>query len=387
PGQPPRRHAPAVAVRAIGLLGADDAIHHGVHRLEVARVRREREVDLGARARLAVLRVPEVILHVAVPEDVVRQRRALEVPEDQLGGLLEHGREHVEPPAVGHAEHDLGHLEPRRLFHQRVEQRHQRLAAFEREALLPRVARLEELLEHLRDDEPLEHRAALVGGQVGMVAPRLHALLQPVAPPLVGHREVLDAEGAAVRLPQRGDQLAQRAARAALERCPVHHAVEVALGEAERRQPQQRALARAAAAPVLPFTRTAGSGSSATPPSRRRAVVALTRMSAPTSLVRPSMREARLTVSPTSAYESRSRLPMAPARTAPVCTPMPWLSGRARPVFHARSRARMSRAARTARAAWSGDGTGAPKTASISSPMNCTTRPPWARMAASISAK
>src|SRR5207245_1492689 len=86
---------------------------------------------------------------------------------------------------------------------------------------------------------------------------------------------------------------------------------------------------------VLPFTLTAGSGSSATPPSRRRAVVALTRMSAPTSLVRPSMREARVTVSPTSAYESRSRLPMAPARTAPVGTPMPWLSGRARRVVRA----------------------------------------------------
>ena len=63
------------------------------------------------------------------------------------------------------------------------------------------------------------------------------------------------------------------------------------------------------------------------------------------------MREARLTVSPTSAYESRSRLPMAPASTEPVCTPMPWLSGRARPAFHVASRARISRAARTARAA------------------------------------
>ncbi len=164
-------------------------------------------MHVRAGARGPVVRVAEVVLHVAVAQDVVGQWRALELREDHLVGLLKHVRQHVEPPAMRHAQHDLGHLQPRRLLHQRVEQRHERLAALQREALLPGVARLEELLEHLRGDEPLEHRAALVGAQLGMVAPRLHALLQPFA----------------------------RAARAALERRPVHDAVEVALAEAELR--------------------------------------------------------------------------------------------------------------------------------------------------------
>ena len=47
----------------------------------------------------------------------------------------------------------------------------------------------------------------------------------------------------------------------------------------------------------------------------------------------------------------------------------------------------ISRAAATAASAWRGSSTGAPNTASISSPMNCRTRPPWPRIAASISPK
>ena len=46
-----------------------------------------------------------------------------------------------------------------------------------------------------------------------------------------------------------------------------------------------------------------------------------------------------------------------------------------------------SRAAATAASAWRGSAAGAPNTASISSPMNCSTSPPWPRIAASISLK
>jgi len=47
----------------------------------------------------------------------------------------------------------------------------------------------------------------------------------------------------------------------------------------------------------------------------------------------------------------------------------------------------MSIAARTARAAWSATPTGAPNTASISSPTNCRTRPPCPVIARAISVK
>ena len=145
-----------------------------------------------------------------------------------------------------HAQDQLGDVEPRRLLDDGIEQRHERLAALEREALLPGISRLEKLLERLGGHQTLEDRVAVVGGELGMIAARLDTLLQPFAARLVRHRQVFDAERAAVRFAEGGDQVAQRSARAALEGRPVHDAVEIALGEAELRQPQQRMLARTA---------------------------------------------------------------------------------------------------------------------------------------------
>ena len=70
---------------------------------------------------------------------------------------------------------------------------------------------------------------------------------------------------------------------------------------------------------------------------------------------------------------------------------MPWRNARlpalTRRAFQVSSRWLISRAAATAASAWRASSIGAPNTASISSPMNCSTRPPWARIAASISVK
>ncbi len=86
-----------------------------------------------------------------------------------------------------------------------------------------------------------------VGSQVGMVAARLDALLQPRAPLLVGDRQILDAERAAVGLGERRDELAERAAGAAAERLPVHDPVEIASVEAELLELQERVVTWAVA--------------------------------------------------------------------------------------------------------------------------------------------
>ena len=75
----------------------------------------------------------------------------------------------------------------------------------------------------------------------------LHALLQPLAPCLVGDAEVLDAERAAVRLLERGHQLAQRAPLAPAELLPRDDLVEIRLGEAELLQAEQGVGPRAVA--------------------------------------------------------------------------------------------------------------------------------------------
>src|SRR5438128_8438670 len=97
----------------------------------MARIRRQRQVHLAPGARAAVTRVAEVVLDVALPEDVVGKRRALELGEDHLVGLLQHVREHVEPAAMRHAQDHLGDVEPRRLLDDGIQQRHERLAALE----------------------------------------------------------------------------------------------------------------------------------------------------------------------------------------------------------------------------------------------------------------
>ena len=96
-------------------------------------------------------------------------------------------------------------------------------AALEREALLARVARVQELLEAVRQRQLPQDAQALGRLQRRVVLHRLHALLQPGAPLLVGQAHELDADGVAVGAAQGGDQLAQRALRAALEGLPGDH--------------------------------------------------------------------------------------------------------------------------------------------------------------------
>ena len=89
------------------LLGAHLAEHHRVDDLEMRRVGGERQVHLVA-VELAVGRGAEVILHVAGALDVVgRRRAALELVEDRAVRLAHHLRQHVEPAAMRHADHDL----------------------------------------------------------------------------------------------------------------------------------------------------------------------------------------------------------------------------------------------------------------------------------------
>src|SRR4029450_13189521 len=96
------------------------------------------------------------------------------------------------------------------LVDQLLEDRDQRLAALEREALGGGVARLEGLLAPLCRAQRLEDARAVLGGEVGLVERRLHALLEPAALLAVGDVQVPDAERVAVGGLEALDQLAQR---------------------------------------------------------------------------------------------------------------------------------------------------------------------------------
>ena len=136
---------------------------------------------------------------------------------------------------MGHADDDLLDAGARRPLHDVVEQRNQGVAAFEREALLADVARVQVALEALGRRELLEEVQAFVVREAMVQPPFLEAVLQPEA--LLGRRDVreLGADAARVDLPELLQDLRQLhllvdAARAARR---VELRLHVGLGEAD----------------------------------------------------------------------------------------------------------------------------------------------------------
>ncbi len=234
-----RQHERAARVGQVVLLARDDALRDRVDRLEVARVEQQRKVDVGARGRAVVARVAEVVLHVAVALDVVGEEVPLELGQDHLVGLAEDVGEHVEAAAVRHAHHDLARAQPSAFLDDLVQQRHEGLAALEREALGAHVLLVQELLEHVRAQELLEDLDALGGRQVRAVARGLDPVLDPLALFLVLDVHVLDGDVAAVRGAQVVDQLADPRDRLRLERGDLDRAREVRLAQTELREFEQ----------------------------------------------------------------------------------------------------------------------------------------------------
>src|SRR5690606_4572033 len=121
----------------------------------------------------------EVVLHVARALHALRVEVALELREDLRVALAGDVGHHVETAAVGHADADLVEAVLRRLRQDRVEQRDERLAALEREALLPDELRLQERLERLGGVEAAQDAQLVLARRAGV--PGLEPLLEPLA--------------------------------------------------------------------------------------------------------------------------------------------------------------------------------------------------------------
>ena len=104
----------------------------------------------------------EVVLHVAGAVRRLRVHVTLELVEDLLVRLADDVGQHVQPAAVGHADDDLVQVRLGGGLQHLVQQRDQRLAALQREALLADVLGLQEGLERLGRVEPVEHVLLLV---------------------------------------------------------------------------------------------------------------------------------------------------------------------------------------------------------------------------------
>ena len=120
----------------------------------------DRDVLAGAGHELA--RLPEVVLHVAGALHRVGVDLALELLEELVVALADDVGEHVEPPAVRHADDGAVEVGVGGRLEDGVEDRDGRLGALEPEPLLAHVLGGEELLERLRRVEALEDVALVV---------------------------------------------------------------------------------------------------------------------------------------------------------------------------------------------------------------------------------
>ena len=190
------------------LLGAHLAEHHRIDDLEMGRIGGQRQMDLVA-VELAVRRGAEVILDVARALDLLRRgRAALELVEDGAVRLAHHLGQHVEPPAMRHAEHDLADAERAAALDDLLQRRDHGFGAVEAEALGAGVADVEELLEALGLDELLQDGALALAGEGDLLVRPLDAELHPCL--LVRIRDVheLEADGRAIGAAQDVEHLA-----------------------------------------------------------------------------------------------------------------------------------------------------------------------------------
>ena len=157
---------------------------------------------------------------------------ALELAEDLGRRLADDVGQHVQAPAVRHADDDLVGAVATGPLDQFVEHRDQRLGALEREALLPDIAGMHVLLDALGGRQHVQDPAPLIAVQFGLRAIGLEALLNPAFLRRVGDVHVLGADGAGVDLAQLAQDLVQRELVRREQRAGVELGREVFLAEA-----------------------------------------------------------------------------------------------------------------------------------------------------------
>ena len=106
-----------------------------------------------------------MILHVARAQNAARVHifKAREHFVERAAGNVRH---HVQPPAVAHGQNALGGPFCASSVENFIEQRNQRGNAFEGITLRANITRLQDLLEQVGADQPLENASAIDGGGV-----------------------------------------------------------------------------------------------------------------------------------------------------------------------------------------------------------------------------
>ncbi len=200
--------------RSVRLLGSRPALDDGVRSLEVTRVRHDDDVDLSELGQAGTRR-GEMVLHVAgatlgIDHECIRRALPFELAEDLLIGATDGVHESVQPPSVGHADHDLVRSTGRRERNRSVEHRDERLEPLERELLLAEKRPAQILLEALGLGEAAEKRTLFLRVERLPEPAGLDRLAEPDAFCVI--RDVLDLVGhrTGVHVPKSGKCLEKR---------------------------------------------------------------------------------------------------------------------------------------------------------------------------------
>ncbi len=233
---------------ACGVLAALLARTHGtghdrVGDFQVRRVERQRQVHRAA-VGSHVGREAHVVLHVAGRSVLVVLELAFELVEQLARVLAEGVDQHVQTAAVGHADHHVLDAILAGAADDGVHHRDQRVAAFQREALLADVLGVQVALQAFGRGQALQGAALGVSVQLVVAAGCFQLLVDPLALLDLGDVHELRTDRAGVGRLQACQQVAQLHARLATDAAGAELAVEVGIGQAVERQAQVRGVDR-----------------------------------------------------------------------------------------------------------------------------------------------
>ena len=172
--------------------------------LQVRRVKRQRQVNQTAFG-FDIRREAHVVLHVTGAEMFFMF--AGEFVEQLLGLFTQYVDQHVQTTTVRHTQHHFTGAALARMADHLFEHRHQRVAAFQREAFGSRELRAQVAFQTFRGGQLAQEALFLFRGKGGM--PRFKTLLNPTFFFGAGNVHIFRADVAAVGLLERVNQIAE----------------------------------------------------------------------------------------------------------------------------------------------------------------------------------
>lgn len=235
---------PFFGVAENALPGAGHPFDHGIDRLEMARVGGETHPHGIAGLADTLGEVAEVVFHVAIAADHLGEKIFRELVEDEFERFAQEIGQDVEPAAVGHPHDDFLHPDRFATLQDGIKNDEQRLGALEGETFLPDITRVEEVFEGFGFVELAEDGAMQGGILPVVVAAVFDALPDPVAQARILDVHELGADGLAVNTAQFGKHFAEQHRPAVAEIFRGDGALEIAFGETDGLEREERVLRR-----------------------------------------------------------------------------------------------------------------------------------------------